>query len=154
MFKKLNELVATHTSYMDKITDTFQRVLRESYQLFLQSHPEVDSLRFRVYIPTFNDGAPCVITFSGLEVLLIEDLADYHSVKNKEEVFEEELNEYWNNSRSLKKYLADYDQLQLDLQELEEGLLLIEPLLEKMYGVNVRVVINRVKIETEAYEEW
>lgn len=154
MFKKLNELLITHTSYMDKITDTFQRTLRESYQLFLQSHPEVDSLRFRVFIPTFNDGAPCVVTFSGLEVLLLEDLKQYHLAKKKEEDFEDEENEYWNNSSSLRKYLADYDQLQLDLQELEEGLLLIEPLLEKIYGINVRVIINRTKIQTEAYEAW
>jgi hypothetical protein len=95
-----------------------------------------------------------VVTFSGLEVLLLEDLKQYHLAKKKEEDFEDEENEYWNNSSSLRKYLADYDQLQLDLQELEEGLLLIEPLLEKIYGINVRVIINRTKIQTEAYEAW
>ena len=127
-------------SFIDTANYKFEETLKELYKKFLEKHTEIKALKFSLYIPNFNDGAACVLTFSGVEVFLKELDEQYKAEKEKyekenDDCFDED--EFWNNSDSLGGYLADYSTLIKDLEELDGLLDSAESLLEKGIHPNI-----------------
>ena len=150
LFEPLQIVVKKYKQQTIEMANTTKALLMELYRNFLQKHSTVHSLRFSLYIPSFNDGAPCTLTFSGIEVLLQEDHEEFLKIS---EDIDGNSDEYWNDQDSLRNYLTDYSELEKDLKEFD-GILnsMEEGILERIYGSNQRVVVDRKKIEIEEYD--
>lgn len=60
---------------LTELDDKRKQVLEESANLitarvmaFFKEHPEVEKIRWNQYIPSFNDGSPCLFTTSDVEL--------------------------------------------------------------------------------------
>lgn len=129
MFEKLKLLGEEYAEWFKVNVPRLELILKETYKVFFEKHPDVDSLRFSVTIPVFNDGAPCVPTYSGICVKLIGEQDGDESI--------------WKDCFDLNKLLKDYSKLILDLKEFDKLMDSVEPLLELVYSNDVEVIVNR-----------
>lgn len=122
---KLEEYRALKKELSDKIMEL---VFEEAKSLVFDPYPEVNSIAFFMYTPSFNDGEPCENTMGEVYYYNLNDYGlEEYSVSQLVDDSEEELSQYEiETDGKFARFLYDNEDLLLD------GL-----------GTNVSVVITR-----------
>lgn len=125
-----------------------EALFREAAADFFAKHPEVKTISWTQYIPSFNDGDPCEFSMGEI-VFASVDWQEFDSPYWADEN-EDESKLSWTN------YTSDEDfespTLKADIKELEKVILGSEGILESLYGVNVWVRLHANGVETDEFD--
>ena len=131
----------------ESFKETAEKVFKEVTKDLFESVPELESISWNQYVPTFNDGDPCEFTKSNLYFILDDKYSDSVNKEVDEEEFESD-DEYEDHttiysienninvemkSRKLMRKFND------DIFESE----IFDEVLETLFGSDVTITINR-----------
>lgn len=128
ILEKIKELNAEVNAQADLL---FAASIKE----FFENHPTVEAIRWDQYAPYFNDGDPCVFSVNEVTVLL----SDKVGVEIDEDADEDDYDE----DNFVYSYGLKDDKLEKAISELNDDFSEIEDFLEKKFGSDSRITINK-----------
>jgi len=137
------------TDFVERMIETRKRfeeearpIIHEYIKGFFKDHPDVTLIRWRQYIPAFNDGDPCTFTLS--EPLMVVKGFD------GDEEFEYDGNDYY----GVTEYSDGIYQTPKAewFDEFETFLYQMEEYIQSLYGNDVTVYCTPEKITTDEYD--
>lgn len=117
--------------------------MTKAIKSFLDAHPEVESVRWQMWIPGFNDGDPCEFTVGDPRVRLYERLEADEELEDDEDL-DEEWQEAWDLGYDSKQAgKPEPKELIKGMGQLSELFGEAEDALRATFGVNVQVTVGR-----------
>jgi hypothetical protein len=138
--EQLTNLSAQLTEIQERTRREAQEVLKPGLKEFMDSHLDVEAIRWTQYTPYFNDGETCTFGVHDLEAKFVggdeeagdrEDGFEYLWSRTPDGVD----NKTWADLHALNKALSNSDDA-----------------LQATFGDHVRVIVTKDGVDTEEYE--
>jgi hypothetical protein len=149
-FNSLDDLIDLKDAYEKKVSECGKELLKKEFRNFFEATPEVESVRWTQYTPSFNDGDPCVFQMGELQYKSAEREV---TEENEDEDDGDEDGEgfrgcYWYNGKS------DVSKdTQKKLEKLENLINRTQDVMELVFGDGVEITASQDGFETEEYWE-
>lgn len=128
-----------------EINISVEQWIYEAVQEAFDQAPLVNFVKWKQFVPSFNDGDPCYFRMGEIEVDYCEDDENWSELEERlETLTEEERKEYDRQSHLVWESVAQWD----------------EDDMERVFGDGYTVTISRdpdtgkIKVDTDCYEHW